>query len=36
MQLDIWIPQYNIALEYQGAQHYDVNFMPGHQLSERY
>eukprot|EP01126_Amoeba_proteus_P002830 TRINITY_DN10911_c0_g1_i1.p1 TRINITY_DN10911_c0_g1~~TRINITY_DN10911_c0_g1_i1.p1 ORF type:complete len:145 (+),score=40.44 TRINITY_DN10911_c0_g1_i1:327-761(+) len=22
MQLDIWVPKYNLALEYQGEQHY--------------
>jgi len=22
MELDIWVPQYNLALEYQGEQHY--------------
>jgi hypothetical protein len=22
MQLDIWIPKYNISFEYQGEQHY--------------
>jgi hypothetical protein len=22
MQLDIWVPEYNLALEYQGEHHY--------------
>jgi hypothetical protein len=30
MQLDIWLPKYNIAIEYQGPHHYmDNNFLSG-------
>jgi hypothetical protein len=25
MQFDIWIPAYNLAIEYQGRQHYHAN-----------